>query len=72
MTMTNFLIHICVQRETMVEAIVAASEIAKESGEWVDLDCRDWNKPIKVGPKGEVLVPAQKQAPQKSGDSDHK
>lgn len=53
---TNFIMTLCVQRETEVEAVAAAAEIAYLADEWVQVDFRDNGRGVKVGPKGEVLL----------------
>ena len=58
---TNFILTLCVQRETTVEVIAVAAAVAKAANDWVEIDCRnDDHHRITVGPEGEVLVRVKK------------
>ena len=52
---TNYLLTLCVQRKSDVEAIYAAEKVAKASNEWVTVDFRDEGRKVIIGPNGEVL-----------------
>ena len=53
---TNYLLRVCVQRESDAEAITVAAKVAKHINEWVEVDFRGGGRFAKVGPKGEVLL----------------
>ena len=51
---TNYLLTMCVQRNTDAEIIAKAATIASDSGEWVEVDFRD-GRISHIGPHGEVV-----------------
>ena len=60
MNLTNYLLTICVQKESDADAIAFAHKAAKHLDEWVQVDFRDGGRFAKVGPKGEMLLSNQR------------
>ena len=58
MALTNYILRLCVQKKSDVEAIYAAEKIAEVSGEWVEVEFRYNGRVVKIGPNGEILLPA--------------